>query len=182
MPLLYYEDFTDPSDEWWTNEEPTHTYSYYDNGYRIEILEEDWITWTTIGSHKSDVVIEADVKNLGEDDNLIALVCRSVDVHNLYLLGISSDGYYIIWKLSHNIWITSVDWTKTDAVNTGKSSNRIKAVCSGTNLSLYVNDILLSKIVDDDFSSGQVGVSVGSMEKSGVDVIYDNFAVYKANP
>jgi hypothetical protein len=68
---------------------------------------------------------------------------------------------------------------KTDAINAGKSSNFIIAVCASDSLSLFVNDVFLANVTDDDFSSGKVGVFTGTQNEPGVDLLFDNFDAHK---
>jgi formylglycine-generating enzyme required for sulfatase activity len=182
-PLLISDDFSNLNTDWWdlVEIEGVNT-SIYGGGYRIEILKENWIFRDLVDINLSDVVVEVDVEKLGVQNSSMGLICRAVDAENLYLFEISSFGYFSINKIIDDEWIELINWTKSDAINIGKSSNHIKAVCDGSNLSLFTNDILLTTVTDEEFSSGSVGLSAGSFDFTPVDVLFDNFVVYQISP
>jgi hypothetical protein len=170
------DDFTPPNDDlWMLGEFEGGETSIFNGGYRIEIFKENWAFRDAVANY-SDVMIEANVENLGTDENKVGLMCRAVDGQNHYILSITSVGYFGIEKISKGEWQTLV-WRKSDEVNTGKSSNHIKAVCNENNLSLFVNEVLLSTVTDNEFSEGLVGPFAGSYESVPVDVLFDNFSV-----
>ena len=108
----------------------------------------------------------------------MGLMCRAVDGENYYQFEISSYGYFGINKIIDNEWHELLSWTKSDAIEDGKSRNHIKAVCSGNHLSLILNDVVLGSAIDKEFSSGSVGLTAGSFEYTPADVLFENFVVY----
>jgi hypothetical protein len=44
---------------------------------------------------------------------------------------------------------------------------------------LGVNDELLTDVTDDSFSSGKFGLLVGTYDKPGLTIGFDNFTVYQ---
>jgi hypothetical protein len=50
--------------------------------------------------------------------------------------------------------------------------------CIGTELTLYVDDLLLARVDDSDLITGDVGLLVGTYEATPVGVEFDNFVVY----
>jgi len=55
--------------------------------------------------------------------------------------------------------------------------NHMKAVCVGSELTLWVNGLRIATWQDNTFTSGLVGVMVSSLSEPGVDVLFDNFQV-----
>ena len=55
-------------------------------------------------------------------------------------------------------WI-SPGWVASPAINRGLGSwNKLKVVCSGSNITLYINDVLVGAYTDTEFSEGKVGI------------------------
>jgi hypothetical protein len=65
----------------------------------------------------------------------------------------------------------------TDVVRQGNATNRIQAHCDGSTLRLVVNGELLAETMDEDLTSGDVGLLAGSFQNPGTDILFDNFVV-----
>ena len=94
---------------------------------------------------------------------------------------ISSDGYYGIIKILDGSYHLLNDHTLqySEAIKQGGETNQIQALCSGSELTLKVNGEELASVQDSDISSGGVGLISGSYDTPGVDILFDNFVVYK---
>jgi hypothetical protein len=115
-----------------------------------------------------DVELTARVKwESGADDWSFALVCRSEDSRNYYLLGVTSSGKYNIAKYRDGHLRPLTGLRPSDAIDSRE--NRVRVRCAGyrpTTLTLAVNGETLASIRDsnDDIESGNVGLRVGSTE------------------
>jgi hypothetical protein len=67
----------------------------------------------------------------------------------------------------------------SSAIHQGDAVNEIVAECIGDQLVLHVNGELVDDVRDGTFVSGDVGLMAGTYEKVGVDIRFDNFAVYR---
>jgi hypothetical protein len=67
----------------------------------------------------------------------------------------------------------------SSAIHQGDAVNEIVAECIGDQLVLHVNGELVDDVRDGTFASGDVGLMAGTYEKVGVDIRFDNFAVYR---
>ena len=65
------------------------------------------------------------------------------------------------------------------AILTGAQDNRLRADCSGSQLTVYVNNVKLASATDAEYSSGDIGLLAGSFDQTGSDIYFDNFIVYK---
>jgi hypothetical protein len=65
-------------------------------------------------------------------------------------------------------------------INTDGTVNHVKIICTGPQLSFYVNNSKLADIEDDSFLNGFIALSAMSgIELSNpVDVIFDNIKIY----
>lgn len=115
-----------------------------------------------------DVELSARVKwESGADDWSFALVCRSEDSRNYYLLGVTSSGKYNIAKYRDGRLRPLTGLRQSDAIDSRE--NRVRVRCAGyrpTTLTLAVNGETLASFADgnDDIESGNVGLRVGSTE------------------
>ena len=100
----------------------------------------------------------------------------------------SEAGWYQF--LLEDPWVWSIRLAKYDEAGklhfyTLASSGRgivtkLRAVCNGDQLSLYINDVLTASLHDDTFLEGKVGVLVWSLDEVGQVGFIDDFTVKKA--
>jgi hypothetical protein len=74
-----------------------------------------------------------------------------------------------------------VNWTSSSAIQTGPAANRIRAVCMGDYLAMYVNGTFVGDATDDTYTVGQVGLVGAAASRLGLQVDFDNLTVSAAN-
>ena len=94
-----------------------------------------------------------------------------------YLFLIQGGGSYGIFRSRGRSLTPLVDWAQSDAITIGPGLNRLRAVCAGDYLALYVNDRLLAEAIDTTYSEGQVGLVASAANRLGVEVEFDNLIV-----
>jgi hypothetical protein len=63
-------------------------------------------------------------------------------------------------------------------IKTGGATNRLKVVCQGPQIALYVNGHHLTTLSDDSFVEGKIGLSAAAIEyPEPVKVAFDNLVV-----
>lgn len=179
---LYFDDFSDNASGWdnYTSDDGKIITDYYNGGYRIFVDEAKTYTYSFAYQYFEDVIVDVDATKIGgPDDNDFGIMCRVQDADNFYLLKISSDGYAIIAKYSGGDYtgLSSEQMEQSDSINTGSAPNHLRAECVGTELYLYVNDILAAYASDDEFAGGDVGLYAGTYDVPGTDILFDNFLV-----
>ncbi|MEJ2757730.1 MAG: hypothetical protein P8046_04530 [Anaerolineales bacterium] len=179
--ILYQDDFSDPNTGWdiYTDEDGL---TDYENGaYKIGIYTDTYFYWANPYQNFGDVIVEVEAqKTTGGDDMQYGVICRHLDVDNWYALVISGDGFAAIRKRYQGGDLEYIaDWVQVGAVNTGNSTNTLRAECVGSRLSLYVNDTLAIETNDADIASGDVGLMAGTFDQSNTEVLFDNFVVRK---
>lgn len=177
--VLYSDDFSDPNSGWDIDTWDDGAVDYVDGEYQVTVKAQNWLVWSYLGDDYDNIIINADTRVIsatGEGD--YGLICRYVDENNFYAFEVSEDGYFIIWKQMDGEMVTLYDWQTSDAIpSNGKMT--INAGCIGNHLIMGVNDALLANITDDSFSTGKAGIIVGTLEKAGLKVGYDNFTVIR---
>ncbi len=177
------DDFSDPTTGWPTGIHETASYGYEQGGYRIHVVVEDYFFWVPpeFDLDIADAIIDVDAIRPGGTDLEMgaAVMCRAdPDTVSFYMFEVAFDGWYLISKYVNDEWVDiGEDWQPSDAIN--PDFNRIGVECLGNRLSLYVNNVPLRTIVDDELISGTIALSATSFEgKPDSDVLFDNLTVY----
>jgi hypothetical protein len=180
--VLYHDDFSNPLSGWPTASDADKAASYTDGQYLMQAFTASQDVWAHPGEDFSDVSIEVDAtKHSGPDNNDFGIICRFVDDSNFYFLIVASDGYQVIGKYQNGeaAYLSSEQMEVTDAVLSGTATNHLRADCVGSTLTLYVNGQQVSSVTDTSFTSGDIGLTVGTFDEPNVGVNFDNFVVFE---
>jgi hypothetical protein len=181
--VLLSDDFSGTNNNWDRYSDANITTDYYDSAYRILVNMVNYDAWANPDDLSfTDVQVEVDAtKNGGPDTNDFGIICRYTGKNSYYYGVISSDGYYGIYKKQadggHQLGQGSE--LNSDKILTGAVTNNIRFDCVGSTLSLYANGILLEQETDSSYKSGNVGLIAGTYTETGVDILFDNYFVYK---
>jgi hypothetical protein len=179
--VLFSDDFSNENSGWPTINESAGSANYKDGGYELTIPSPDSGYWASPElEDQTNVTIEVDAAVTGSArDSDFGVLCRGLDADNHYLLLISADGYAMIGKFKNGEFVTlsSEDWVPSSAVKQGSQLNHIRADCVDNTFALYANGELIATATDDDFSTGMVGVTIGSYQDPNGAVMFDNFVV-----
>ena len=110
------------------------------------------------------------------------MLCRASannDGDGYYFL-ISGDGYYSIRRGATERVDGLIDWTQTDVVNQNRGINRIRAVCIGDYLALYVNGQFIADTHDTRYTDGYTGLTAAVAEDGAVDITFDDLTIWAA--
>jgi hypothetical protein len=178
--VLLTEPFDSP-DVWENFSQASIDMRVEEGGYRAT-SEESTYAWAQNTLIVSDVVIDVTTRELEDSTNdEYGVVCRADEANQGlgYYFMISSDGSYQI-AISDRDAIRSLSGgTIEGVINRGDTPNRLRIVCVGNVLALYVNDQLLAVATDDTYSSGVTGFVVQA-EEDEVDVIFDDLTITEA--
>jgi hypothetical protein len=105
---------------------------------------------------------------------------RNVNNGDGYLFLVAGGGRFAIMRSLGRGLTPLVNWTESSAINAGAAQNRIRAVCMGNYLALYVNGQFLADVSDDTYTDGQVALLAAAAGRTGVQVSYDNLTVSAA--
>jgi hypothetical protein len=177
---IYYDDFSDPESGWHTQSSDDHSALYDWGGLRFRINRADFDMWSYPPQEYSDAIIWVEAAKLeGTDDNAFGLLCRIQENGDFYAFLISSDGYAGIARRQSGIYqmLSGDSMTYTEAVSSLTGLYRLRASCDGSELSFYVNDLLVATATGEGLVTGKVGVLAGTYAQAGVDIFFDNFIV-----
>jgi hypothetical protein len=178
--VLFFDDFSNPDSGWDHFNAGEGVMDYKDGKYQIFVNAASIDFWANPGLSFKDTRVEVDATKVGGDNNNdFGVICRYKDKLNFYFFIISSDGFYGIGKMVDGAQelIGQDELLATDASNQGDALNKIRADCIGSNLTIYVNDSLITSVQDGTFSEGDVGLLAGTYDWAGTDIHFDNFKV-----
>jgi hypothetical protein len=180
--VLYQNDFSDRATGWQHISTENGIMGYDAGHYRFLILTPKFNYWSVAGVDFENVRIEVkSFKFAGPDENRMGVICRYQNESNYYFFIVSSDGYYAMGKVldGQNMLIGQEQMEMSPAIQKGSAVNTLRVDCSGSTLNFYANDTLLGTRTDDSFQHGDVGLLAGAFTQPGVDVLFDNFIVFK---
>ncbi len=180
--VLLSETFSEPN-AWETYSSGDSDLRVSDGVYRMEVGPGGYI-WGLNEAEHTNVEMEVTTRQLSShDNNAYGLMCRadtSNDGDGYYFL-ISGDGFYSIRKGEGEDVVALVDWTDSSAINEGEATNKIRAVCAGDYLGLWVNDKFVSEIRDTAYTSGYAGLAAAAFEDGSADITFDDLTIKVAS-
>ncbi len=180
IEVLLSETF-DSEDAWEIYSDANSDLKVVDGVYQIEVNDAGYI-WGQNDLKTEDVTIEVEATQLSDfDENGYGIICRA-DANNNgdgYYFLISGDGYASIRKGDGADVPELTEWTKYSAINKGQATNKIKAVCAGDQLALYVNDELVAEATDSTFPSGFTALTAVAEEGGNARITFDNLTISK---
>jgi Tol biopolymer transport system component len=177
--VLFQDDFSDPGSGWEVGDYSGGSVGYRDGTYFVTALEGNWM-WALADRSVENLIIVVDATQFSAgptDDNAYGVMCRAQPDDDGYLLLISGDGFYSIMKNENGQLGALVDWTGSDAIRQGNATNRIRAICDGTDLAIFVNGHLLAQASDAVFSRGDIALIATSFEEELTQIHFDNLLV-----
>ncbi len=183
--VLFSDDFSNPDSGWPSISDEFGSADYKDGGYEITVKDAKSGYWSTSNlEDQTNVTIDVDATSSGaSSDNDFGIICRGLDGDNHMLFLISADGYSVIGKFKDGTYqnLSSKEWLASSAIKQGQELNHIRADCVDNTFALYVNGQLVATATDDDFSTGMVGLTVGTSQDPNAAVMFDNFVVTENN-
>lgn len=153
-----------------------------DGVYRAQARDGGFM-WALNATPHTNVAIQADTQQLSDyANNAYGIICRASPGKNGdgYYFMISGDGNYTLRRGSTDRVRALIPWTYSPAIQQGRSINRIRIVCVGDYLALYVNGDFVAETRDDYFSRGYTGLTAAVPEGGEVDVTFDNLRIWSA--
>jgi len=115
---------------------------------------------------------------LGTNDNYFSLFCRESS-EGWYEFNVSSGGLWSILRYDDNAnQFNNLYNGGSMSVNMGRGvQNIFTMICSGNQISVYINDKLLRTVTDNYYTEGMVGISASAFQAGTASVGFDWFAV-----
>ncbi len=178
---LVFEDNFSYTMGWPTGSDSYGQLHYTQGGYMIKNKVVKDVVWSTRSQQFTDLRVEVTASRVGGSmEGYYGVVCRFANGSNYYLLGVSSDGSYLILKKKTGNFTYLIEGKdESGVINLGDAPNTIMADCIGNSLSLFANGQLIASVEDGEFISGAAGIAVGTKSNPGYEVLFDDFKIYK---
>lgn len=180
--LLYKDDFSTHTGGWQLVNLPQGNAGYAEDRFRMRVETPTTHIWSTPGLHAKDVRVEAlALKTAGPDDNLYGLICRFQEKKGFYAFLISSDGYYGVAKYQGGTpsLFGNPMMMPGDLIQQGVAVNHLSAECNGSHLIFNINHQKAAEFQDAEYTTGEFGLIVGSLKTPGIEIVFDEFRVYR---
>jgi len=182
---FYLEEFDAAPSNWsWfsTNGDESLLDVYADNSQLVFDLqgEDIWAYLTYDDWYYQDVGISALAENMGNNENMISLLCRYYSDQGWYEINIGSDGLWDIYRYDANIdEYTRLYNGGSTNINMGREQNEFTMTCIGDQISLYINGALTKSVRDSRYTEGFVGIGVSSFDIYPVIVGFDAVEIWQ---
>jgi hypothetical protein len=139
---------------------------YADRGKLVfDITGENvWPYYTYDAYTYTDVRVDAEAENLGNNNNSVSLICRAND-RGWYEFNVANNGLYNIlrYESSTNEYFELYSGGVAN-LRTGKDTNEYTIICQGDRLTLGVNGTEIRTVEDSRYDEGLIGISVASFD------------------
>lgn len=180
---LFQDDFSASDSGWEVGDYDFGSVGYKDGAYFVTSLGDGGTMWGVANRSFDDFVVEVDaiqVSSGPDNDNDYGVVCREQGDGDGYYMLISGDGYYaILIRAEGKDFEPLVDWTESDIIRQGNTTNHIRVVCDGSALALFVNEQCLATAEDSMLATGDIALTATSYEDESTEIHFDNLVVRK---
>lgn len=182
--LLEEVDFNHEYDwEEYTNPDQKVDFRIENGAYRATAHDGGFM-WTLNVQTHTDVLIQVDTLQFSTyRDNAYGVMCRASADNNSdgYYFMISADGQYTIRRGFNDEIQALIEWTPTSAIHQDNAANRIRVLCLGERLALYINDTFVGETHDALYRRGNVGITAAVPDGGEVDIQFDNMMIWNAS-
>jgi hypothetical protein len=175
--LLFEDDFADPKSGWKVFDDKNGWGSYLNNEFHILVKTDHTLLWSVVQNSFKDVIANVKTSILsptGEGDR--GVICRYTDSDNYYLLSISEDGYFGIFKKADGIFTPLLNWQYSQSI-TKYAPVTLTAACVGDTLTLGVDGVVLGQVKDATLSQGDIGLAAGAWDNPNFGASFSNLDV-----
>ncbi|MFQ5614231.1 MAG: FHA domain-containing protein, partial [Anaerolineae bacterium] len=177
--LVYEDDFSD-SDSGWDDSFDKFTTKQYGNlKYHIEVNDSNLWARGLANRNVGDFELEVEAtQEAGPTNNGYGLLFRFQDRNNFYRFDVSGDGFFLLSKFQDGEWITLQDWTAHPAIKQGMTTNLLKVLAVGPDISVFANGQELTRVRDDAFANGNFGFFASTFSEPKLWVSFDNLKLW----
>jgi serine/threonine-protein kinase len=178
--ILFQDDFASTVSGWEVGNYDLGSVGYKDGAYSVVSFGDLARMWGMSNRWFGDVAIDVDVTQVSappNNNNGFGIICRDQGNGDGYYLLISGDGLFAIYLAQGDDAVALAEWTESEEIRRGNATNHLRAVCDGSTLSLYVNDVHVATAEDDTFGEGDISLAMTSFESEPSEALFDNLVV-----
>ncbi|MDZ4765460.1 MAG: hypothetical protein SGI73_12985 [Chloroflexota bacterium] len=140
--------------------------------------------WTLHPAQHSNSLIQVDTLPYSiYRDNAYGVMCRASpdDNGDGYYFLISADGQYTIRRGFNREIQPLIEWTASSAIRQDTAPNRLRALCLGDRLALYINGQFVAETRDSLYRQGSAGIVAAVPAGGELDVQFDQVIIWAAS-
>jgi len=138
------------------------------------------LTWPFLGDSYLEVKLQSPECEGIDHFGVMFRVPANANANKGYLFGITCDGKYNLRRWDGQTMFSLVDWTASDAINTGENAiNKLGVMAEGENLALYINGQEIKEITNDVYLEGTFGIFVGGTNVEDLTVWVDEIRYWE---
>ena len=186
---LFEDDFSSAANGWDETSTANSSWSLAGGEYVLGVSIANYYIWGNPDGANltlSNVHIEVTARNTGTAvEPGFGILCGYQNGDNLYYMGMSPDGYYIIVKTVNGDDIVLSDetsWLQSSAIPLNAASYRIGADCGNGALTLTVNGNRVATVNDSSFSQGTIGLFARTFDQTPAEIRFDDLVVTSLEP
>jgi S1-C subfamily serine protease len=162
----------------WDHGSGSESFVGYNNGeYHVEVDAPNYVAWGLSHGMFVDTVITVQarvVRPVGNAD--FGVICRYRDADNFYAFSITEDRFASIWMVADGEYSVLMDWTFSQDIPRYEIAT-ITVACLSNELTLAVNGVVLGRVLNFSFASGDIGLFGGAWTEPGFTVAFDNIEI-----
>ncbi|HEM61795.1 MAG TPA: hypothetical protein ENO24_05860 [Chloroflexi bacterium] len=184
-PVVLADDFDDAESGFDGSSSDQGQLSYQGSQYIIGVVPENQVVWSTRSGYVTDFAVEVAVESdggVGFGGIIFRNQGEGQGGPRAYVFAVTPGGEYSLMKLGQAAEMI-LGWRGSNHVRTGADTNRLRVVCVGATLTLYVNGQYLDSVRDVTFVEGEVGMIAGTRVGDTHALFrFDNLRVYADSP
>ena len=180
--VIFQDDFSDTNSGWEVGDYDDGSVGYKDGAYFVTSNSNGGTMWGVANHSFDNLALEVDATQVSagpESNNDYGAVCREQGDGDGYYMLISGDGYCAIIKAEGKEFQTLVEWAESNAVRKGNATNRIRVVCNGSTLEMFVNGQRVATAEDSTYATGDIALTATTYEGQATEIHFDNLVVQK---
>lgn len=186
--LLYHQDFEAPADEWSSLEREGLACNYIEGEYEIELKCSECSSSWSVPTHVplEDFAMEVEFRFL-EGMGGVGIRFRFQDRDHFYLLEISSNGGYSVWRkygeykhVRYGHWYPVIEDSAIDSFDPSRS-HKLRLEAEGSRFRFSLDGQLIKEFVEETFGIGGVGLTVRTYDEPHLKVAIDDLSVWRKN-
>jgi hypothetical protein len=184
----YADDFSSHSNWGEFSYPESATNVYTDGGLKAKDNVVDHTIWWSVANQAAgDVYAEVTARVgecSGEDGYGLAVRVGGENFDRGYALEFSCDGSYRLRKFIGNVNpAVLVDWCPSSQIHSGAdATNRMGLLAKGDILYAVANGEIISEVSDNEYTYGFFGLYASAEETPGLEVVFDDFALWHLQP
>ncbi|MCG3211418.1 MAG: hypothetical protein FOGNACKC_05064 [Anaerolineae bacterium] len=181
-PAYYTDDFSDSASGWPISDNSDRRYAYVGSEYQIWVKKPSSGWFVSPGAKAVDFTAAVNARRTSSTSGSYGIQFGiNENWDQLYEFVIGSNNYSV-WSYNNGFWTPLKNWTYSPAIKTGTGWNRLKVIRQGNSISVYVNNQLLTTVIDGSLTGfRRIGLAAYSPSSSGLDFRFDNFSLYPAD-